>query len=254
MKKFDITYEIVRRFMSDLLKAKNLPIFDKLFLQLQSDTSRYEAKLVLIMKSIPLMNKLLAIKFIKIVDKVIQNPANNSYLRSNINPLRTGLILYRVLDTVEKEFNISENTTRIIKDTISEQIRSSLQIYNDPDELMALVEMTDFEGNDCFWYLDEYDLYNILDCQIMDRVIEKKWSGQFDINSSILDYSTSHNVFEDKHNLFKTDRVFSEIRHEMLTFNKQEKTHQFKFEVWLHSMWLRFTIEAAFTLTLTIGF
>ena len=177
MKKFDITYEIVRRFMSDLLKAKNLPIFDKLFLQLQSDTSRYEAKLVLIMKSIPLMNKLLAIKFIKIVDKVIQNPANNSYLRSNINPLRTGLILYRVLDTVEKEFNISENTTRIIKDTISEQIRSSLQIYNDPDELMALVEMTDFEGNDCFWYLDEYDLYNILDCQIMDRVIEKKWSG-----------------------------------------------------------------------------
>jgi hypothetical protein len=46
-----------------------------------------------------------------------------------------------------------------------------LEMFNDPDELMVLVEQTDYEGNDCFWYLDEYDLYNILDSRIMDRVI-----------------------------------------------------------------------------------
>lgn len=44
-------------------------------------------------------------------------------------------------------------------------------MYNDPDELMVLVEQTDYEGNDSFWYLDEFDLYNILDSRIMDRVI-----------------------------------------------------------------------------------
>jgi len=54
---YNITYEIVTRFMSDLLKAKYLPIFDRLFQQFQDDTSRYEAKLVLMLKSMPLMNK-----------------------------------------------------------------------------------------------------------------------------------------------------------------------------------------------------
>ena len=44
-------------------------------------------------------------------------------------------------------------------------------MYNDPIELMVQVEQTDYEGNDVFWYLDEYDLYNILDSRIMDRVI-----------------------------------------------------------------------------------
>ena len=31
MKKYSITYEVVKRFMSDLLKARYLPIFDQLF-------------------------------------------------------------------------------------------------------------------------------------------------------------------------------------------------------------------------------
>jgi len=28
---------------------------------------------------------------------------------------------------------------------------------------MKLVEQTDYEGNDSFWYLDEFDLYGIFD-------------------------------------------------------------------------------------------
>jgi len=32
-------------------------------------------------------------------------------------------------------------------------------MYNNPEEMMLLVENTDYEGNDCFWYLDEFDLY-----------------------------------------------------------------------------------------------
>jgi hypothetical protein len=50
-------------------------------------------------------------------------------------------------------------------------------MYKDPEELMFLVEAPDFEGNDIFWYLDEYSLFSILDCRIMDRVIQKKWIG-----------------------------------------------------------------------------
>jgi hypothetical protein len=91
-------------------------------------------------------------------------------------------------------------------------MQTFLNIYTDPDEVMRLVEQTDYEGNDCFWYLDEYDLYGIFDSQIMDRVITKKWSGKYDLNASILDYSTSFVLLADKHQIFATDRVFTELR------------------------------------------
>ena len=54
-----------------------------------------------------------------------------------------------------------------------------LEMYNDADDLMHLVEAPDFEGNDIFWYLDEYSLFDILDSRIMDKVIQKKWIGWF---------------------------------------------------------------------------
>jgi len=38
-------------------------------------------------------------------------------------------------------------------------LEKCLEMYNNPEEMMLLVENTDYEGNDCFWYLDEFDLY-----------------------------------------------------------------------------------------------
>ena len=40
----------------------------------------------------------------------------------NINPLRVGLLLYRVLDEVQKEYSYSEHSTQIMKDKINEQL------------------------------------------------------------------------------------------------------------------------------------
>ena len=134
-------------------------------------------------------------------------------------------MLYRVLDEVQKEYSYSEHSTTIMKDKIDQQLQTVLDMYNDPDEVMFLVEQTDYEGNDCFWYLDEYDLYGILDCRIMDRVIQKKWTGKYDINSSILDYSTSYVCMMDKYKIFATDRVFSELKHKIFTIDCSDKTH-----------------------------
>lgn len=86
-------------------------------------------------------------------------------------------------------------------------------MYNDPDELMVIVEFNDYEGNDCFWYLDEYDLYNILDSRIMDRVIQKKWKGKYDLNSSVMDYSTQYTLIKDRFGLYANDTVFAELKH-----------------------------------------
>jgi hypothetical protein len=86
-----------------------------------------------------------------------------------------------------------------------------LEMYNDADDLMHLVETPDFEGNDIFWYLDEYSLFDILDSRIMDKVIQKKWIGPYTLNSVFLDTSVSYTLLTDKFGIFTTDRVFSEI-------------------------------------------
>ena len=143
-----------------------------------------------------------------------------------------GLLLYRVLDEVQKEHAYSEHSTNIMKEMVTEQLRSSLEMYTDPDEVMILVEQVDYEGHDLFWYLDEFDMYNILDCRIMDRVITKKWSGIYDLNAGILDYSISNILLKDKHALYATDRLFSELRHEIFNLDCSDKTHRYKFHVW----------------------
>lgn len=67
---------------------------------------------------------------------------------------------------------------------------------------------------------------------MMDRVITKKWQGRNDINSSILDYSIATVILKDRHGLFATDRMFSELRHEITRYDRKDQTHQYKFHVW----------------------
>ena len=46
------------------------------------------------------MNKNLAARFMKIIEQILNEPAKRSIFKNNINPLRVGLMLYRVLDEV----------------------------------------------------------------------------------------------------------------------------------------------------------
>jgi hypothetical protein len=137
---YDIAYGVTKRFMSDLLKATSLPIFDQLFIHLNDDMTRYESKLFIILNCMPLMNRQLAARFMKIIEEVISNSAQDSIFKHNINPMRVGLVLFRVVDEVQKEYGYSEHSTEIMKETITEQIVKLLETYNDVDELMYLVE------------------------------------------------------------------------------------------------------------------
>lgn len=50
----------------------------------------------------------------KVILGVIDAPANDSVLRNNINPLRTGLMLYRLIDELTTKFQYSEHTAKIM--------------------------------------------------------------------------------------------------------------------------------------------
>ena len=129
-------------------------------------------------------------------------------------------MLYRLIDDIQTNFGYSDHTSNLMKELLSDQMRKVLEMYNDPIELMVQVEQTDYEGNDVFWYLDEYDLYNILDSRIMDRVIQNKWNGKYETNVSISDYSSGYTLMVDKYQLYATDRVFSELRVMVFNFDR----------------------------------
>ena len=81
-----------------------MPIFETLINQFYTDTSRYEAKLSIMMNYIPLMSKEMANQFMKVIEQILQFDSSNSIFTKNINPLRVSLMLYRVIDTISIEF------------------------------------------------------------------------------------------------------------------------------------------------------
>ena len=123
-----------------------------------------------------------------------------------------------------------------------------LDSYSDPVAFMYLVEQPDFQGKNCLWYLDEFDLYKLLDHPMVDNIMNEYWSGRkVDINSTIQEYSTSYNLLFDKHDLMYGKNIIKEMWHDTFNSNKYtEKTHQFKFFVWKTSIKLRYNLLVLF--------
>ena len=86
------------------------------------------------------MNRKTAARIMKILEEILNEPASNSVLRNNVNPLRVGLMLYRLIDSIQENFGYSDHTSNLMKDLLSDQMAKMLEMYNDPDELMVLVE------------------------------------------------------------------------------------------------------------------
>jgi hypothetical protein len=145
------------------------------------------------------MKKYQAEALMEIFAEVLRNPANESIFKQNINPLRVGLTLYKLIDDVQTEFNYSTYSSNAMKNLITQQIVKILEIYKDPEEMIPLMERLDIDGKDCFWYMEKYEMFEILDSKIMDKFIIEKWRGRQDINCDIFYYSTAFNLLNDPH-------------------------------------------------------
>ena len=57
------------------------------------------------------MKKHQAEKIMKVFEEVLSEPAENSIFRQNINPLRVGLTLYKLIDDIQTTFGYSQYTS-----------------------------------------------------------------------------------------------------------------------------------------------
>ena len=46
-----------------------------------------------------------------------------------------------------------------------------VNVYIHLEDFIQIIEQSDFEGNDSLWYLMKYELFEILNCQIMDQYL-----------------------------------------------------------------------------------
>jgi hypothetical protein len=66
-KKYNIAYEVSKRFISDLKKIKDPPIFEQLINHFAEDVSRYEAKIALAFSLKPFMNGVIVGRLMKTI-------------------------------------------------------------------------------------------------------------------------------------------------------------------------------------------
>lgn len=232
-----------------------LPIFDNFIRQFE-EPALYEAKIILFSELIPLMKHFHIKRFLRTIDEALDYSAENSIFRHNMNPLRVGLILYKLIQDLHDAFGFSENLRSQILTKISASTAMMLSSYKDSKKLLYLIQQKDYTNHNLFWYMDEYDLFEILDCQIIDQVIQKLWNGEHvSINCDVLEYSTAYNVLMDKFKLYTSESLFMHLQREIFNFKKyKEMTHQFKFEVWKQSIGIRVKFEIATITVYTILF
>jgi hypothetical protein len=89
-----------------------------------------------------------------------------------------------------------------MKNKIEDQLKLIIDVYKDPVEIINLMENQDIDGHSCYFYLEKYSLYRILDSKIMDKFIYDKWIGRVALNSSMMEYSSAYIMLYDKHKLF----------------------------------------------------
>jgi hypothetical protein len=83
---------------------------------------------------------------------VINNDAAESIFKSNVNPLRLGLMLIKTVDDINVHYGYSKSTVDKMKEQIEEQLVSVLDTYSNPSDILQLMKLPDYEGRDCFWY------------------------------------------------------------------------------------------------------
>ena len=82
--------------------------------------SKYEVKIALVQKLKPFMKKYQAEAFMEIFDVVLKKPANESIFKQNINPLRVGLTMFKLIDDIQREFNYSPYSSATMKSLITD--------------------------------------------------------------------------------------------------------------------------------------
>ena len=221
LKFYDIAYEICHFFLADLLKKNYYDVFDQLFDYFR-ESDQYDVKLALLLKTLPLIKKEQVFRLMKDFDDVLKYPSTESIFKKSVNPIQTGLFMFKVIDDIQTQFNFSYYTSLSLKTKLEDNMVEILKMYKNSAQIKVIVANIDINGLDAFYYIQKYDIFKLLETKIMNQYIMEKWFGDIDLNSSMLDLSTSYSIYVNKNDLFMTGEIsiFERLFNITTTFRK----------------------------------
>ena len=83
-----------------------------------------------------------------------------------------------------------------------------VNVYFNLEDFTRVIEQKDYDGNDCLWYLMKFELFEIINCQIIDQYVQYKWNGKTNVNCSIMSYSTAYSLLNDPHGLYSGGKLY----------------------------------------------
>mmetsp|Transcript_27176 Transcript_27176/g.41355 ORF Transcript_27176/g.41355 Transcript_27176/m.41355 type:complete len:179 (-) Transcript_27176:2259-2795(-) len=168
---FDVASEIASTFLSTILKFYSLAAIDTLIEQVKSNPKKAEARIFLASQLIPIISRKQGEKLCLAMQEILGESSENSLYRFNVNPFKLSLMLYRLADDLCDKYSQLEFLTDSMKETLRDQMLKIMSTFGGHREIVPIIESVDFNGNDCFWYLLKYQLYDVLNSQVIDQYI-----------------------------------------------------------------------------------
>jgi hypothetical protein len=88
----------------------------------------------------------------------------------------------------------------------------------------------------------------------MDRFLTDKWWGRLDIRNTLVEFSTSYHVYEDKFENYVKPEKINHLWKQIFQAQKINYVHLVQIQSWKRSMYLRYGIEVFISLVFTLIF
>ena len=118
---------------------------------------------------------------------LINAEPNETYLATNLNPIKTSVLLMDFGQRIYKSYAITEFRVNALRDFVMTSLRSILiNLYN-PLEIKTQVRQKDIFDVEAMSYMERMDAYQLMDTKIMDRIMKELWNSDIDDSGSFLD-------------------------------------------------------------------
>jgi len=170
-----------------------------------------------------------------------------SYLATNLNPIKTSVLLMDLVLKIYESYAITEFRVNSIKDFLMKSLRYILINLYYPIEIKMQVRQKDIFETDAMSYMERMDAYTLMDTKIMDRIMKELWNSDIDVSGTILEQSTCNKILKD---------ADDEMSQRFYSKRSLEKTrpHILTMRVWMESIKFRYWIEIIFFLSIAVAF
>ena len=124
--------------------------------------------------------------------------------------------------------------------------------YYEPEKVEILLKQKDFDGKTVLQYISDLKLFEFLQINHVNRIVNGLWNSKADVGGSLFEMSTSFDLCCRNKLRFKEDTERSKRFYEPREIGYNTKAHPYAYNVWKRSLSLRYLIEAAIFFILMI--